>query len=80
MLIQASIKDTAFVPVWADILSDITLLEINSLSKYVKYINYFSLPQPNRNVNGLIISNKIYRLTHSLAALCLLLMSAKTYI
>jgi hypothetical protein len=59
MLIQASSIGLTFAPIWADILSDMSLFEINSSSKYAKYMNYFSLPQPN----SVTIFNQGYRLT-----------------
>jgi monoamine oxidase/glycine/D-amino acid oxidase-like deaminating enzyme len=70
MIIQVAPMATSLVPIWADILSDMTLFEINSSSKYAKYINYFSLPQPNRPANGSVMSNKGYRLTYSFSVLC----------
>jgi hypothetical protein len=70
MLIQASSIGLTFAPIWADILSDMSLFEINSSSKYAKYMNYFSLPQPN----SVTIFNQGYRLTIPWVVLYCLLM------
>ncbi|CAF0790255.1 unnamed protein product [Adineta steineri] len=52
VLMQAAGWGMKFVPVWADILSDMILLESNDASPYAKYLPYFSLSRPYRLITN----------------------------
>jgi glycine/D-amino acid oxidase-like deaminating enzyme len=57
VLMQAAGWGMDFIPIWADILSNMILFEINTSSQYSKYIGYFSLSRPNRLIEGIIKSD-----------------------
>jgi glycine/D-amino acid oxidase-like deaminating enzyme len=52
VLIQAAGWGMKFVPIWADILSDMILLESSNDSSYAKYLPYFSLSRPYRLITN----------------------------
>ena len=52
VLIQAAGWGMKFVPIWADILSDMILLQSTNTSSYAKYLPYFSLSRPNRLISN----------------------------
>jgi glycine/D-amino acid oxidase-like deaminating enzyme len=48
VLMQAAGWGMKFVPIWADILSDMILLESPDQSPYAEYLPYFSISRPHR--------------------------------
>ncbi|CAF0793817.1 unnamed protein product [Adineta steineri] len=59
ILMQVGENEITFVPVLADILSDMVLFDgMNTSSKYTKYFEYFSFPQSHQATTEGIISSK----------------------
>jgi len=75
VLIQGAGWGMKFVPIWADILSDMILFEMNSSAQYAEYMNYFSLSRSNRLIEELIKPSKGCKFTSSLLFLfCLIIL------
>jgi len=66
VLMQAAGCGMDLIPVWADILSNMILFEMNTTSKYSKYIDYFSLSRSNRLIEEMIIPNKGQKMISSI--------------
>ena len=79
ILMHIDETEMTFVPVWADILSDMILFDdMNTSSKYTKYLDYFSFSRLDQLFTEIVVTNKGYQWisSPSLFLFCLTLITS----